>query len=170
LPKYLYKETVSEIEQVPVQNLTGRQSTKEAFAILTREFLARRDINGSAKAVYAAMLIESKGTGLIAMSHGALGIVAGCTRVTAMGACAALGKAKVIERYGEKVDQIQPYRILNVRNPKAAGAKFTVKTIPPLFCPQCKRRVRALPKEGPCRDCKWNAKVDRRIEAKLRKA
>lgn len=173
MPNNLYKETRSVFVQVGVQKLTGGHSTgsdqKEPFAILTQSILARRDISGSAKVILAAMLIESKGTGIVAMSTGAIAISAGCSRGTAVAGCAALLKAPLIEKYGEQVNQIQPYRILHVRL-AYSGIKPVPTTIAAVFCPQCHRRVRSLPKLGPCRDCRWNAKVDRRIDAKLRKA
>lgn len=143
--------------------------------MLPKSVMCRRDITPAAKLVLSAMSMESCGTGRVAISDGALGLLAGCTRTTALVARTLLVGAKLIEKDGPPIGQVQPYKILHPRlvsNPESTAKpqRATPKTIPPIRCPRCERRCRALLKIGYCRMCRWDEKVDRRIDAKILRA
>ena len=116
------------------------------------------------------LALESRGSGRVLIGHEALGLIIGCSRSAVQGACVQLEDSGLIERDGPKVDTVQPYRILY------PGYETTIKrespplkTVPMQICPSCGQKCRRLPSKWPvCKTCRWNAKVDRRIEAKLK--
>lgn len=142
--------------------------------MVPKSVLRLRNLSAANKMVLAGMAMEAKGTGRIAISHGALAITCGCSRTTAMAACLALEKAGLIAKDGVPRGQVQPYRLLHPRlvSKFVGGARSQSKEGPKttalLRCPRCQERCRALLKTGHCRGCRWNDKVDGRIEAKLK--
>ncbi len=139
----LYKETLSEIEQVPVRNSTGRSRT---FGKLPKDVMQRRDISGTAKVIVAAMAMESHGTGFISISHQALAVLAGCSRTIVLACLKSLAEVGLIRKDGSPVKQVQPYELLHpvLKHGRGAHAEQHSEDLrkrseaPVKICPLCR--------------------------------
>lgn len=108
--KDLYKETLSEMRQVPVAKC---DRSREQFASLTKSILRRRDVTAAAKILFAAMLIESRGTGYVMASDSVLAEASGISRSRIIELRKSLERAELIQKFGKPVQQVQAYQVLH---------------------------------------------------------
>ena len=151
----LYKETLSEFEQVPVKIPTGSRR----FAMLPIDVLRRKDLSASCKVVFAGLAMESYGSGRISISHQAIAAICGISRITALDSLARLREVGLIDKDGTPVNQVQPHRILHSRLVGAQAAAIAAGPEESLECPRCHRSCKQLLRVGYCRACRWQDKI-----------
>lgn len=169
---FLYKETLSEFQQVPVKNLTGRR--RASFAMLPKDVLRRRDINPCSKLTLAAMNMESKCSGFVFASDEAIADLAGISRASVIAARTLLEHKELIEKNGDPIGQVQGYKLLHAdmapsESAKASGQADIPKGGPQ--CSKCKKSIKNQTKTGLCRKCarqKHDAEVYEAARAHLR--
>ncbi len=162
----LYKETLSEIEQVPVGNETGRSRN---FGMLPKDVMERRDISGTAKVIVAAMAMQSHGTGFISISHQALAVLAGCSRTRVLACLKRLDEVGLIQKDGSPVKQVQPYELMHPKFRHGGGFSQgrspedlrKRSDVPMKVCPLCHAQRRGLMKIGWCRSCNSVKKMEK---------
>jgi hypothetical protein len=156
MSKGLYKETVSENRQVMSEN---RQVARGRFSMLPADILERKDIAQSSKILLAVMNMESRGKGYLCFSDSLLSDKTGISRSQIVFLRTDLEKHGLIEKDGDSIKQIQPYRLLHPdmrpseESPEEPLAPMSARVTKPI-CPQCKikkRKVQTL--TGICKAC-----------------
>lgn len=151
------KETLSNTEQVPVYNVTG----KRRFAMIDEKVLSRRDLTAYDKIVLAVMHMESYGSGGVAISHQVIARKGGMSRSQVIFSIRRLENAGLISRNGATVKQVQPYRLPAAAKIQHQGTDRTTSSRPAITCPKCSMRCRGLLRVGWCRACNWKLKIRR---------
>lgn len=148
------KETMSENRQVAVRKT-------DRFMMIPVAISKRKDITAAAKLVAGAMAMESYGSGIAKVSDGVLAEVTGVSRGQIVEIRKVLETARVIERHGEPIAQVQPYRLMFMATDveKVAGKPITRRPQRELSaCPLCKDLCVASKKTGWCRKCTADAR------------
>jgi hypothetical protein len=134
--------------------------------------MKRKDISASSKVLLAGMAMESKCTGRLLMSDGALAKTCGIARSQVIECKRRLEKTGLITKDGDAIKQVQPYKILDQRLSQrnsgqpgeivVAASKRELAT-----CLRCRKKCGSLSKAGWCRACNADAKLDRKVRVAI---
>ena len=170
----LYKETRS-------QKATGEVAKchrLEAFGMLPSSVLSL-DLPPGAKVLFAGLAMLSKGHAVVAVSLPEISTACGMDRATVIRNLRRLVKAKLIERAGRPLWQVQPWKILHprvVRREAVRGdmelpeAVWTAKRkVELVACARC--RMPCVPgKTGWCRKCAGKVEMEGEIRRMVNRA
>jgi hypothetical protein len=134
------------------------------FGMLTEELLVRKDISSNAKIVYAVMKRESFRAPVIYISNARIAERSGLHRQHIAEYLKQLENVGLIEKYGEPVQQIRPYRFTDVEVGSAATVevKSNRKTIATLkACGRCQTPCKPSKLTGWCKRCNEEARNQR---------
>lgn len=167
----LHKETVSEFLHPGEPQGVKKLDTPGRFAMLPATVLAS-EVSLAAKVVYAALSMQAMGRSDVASSHKALAKLCKISRPTVLAGISQLVEAKFIEASGNRVNSVQPYRLLaktanrltpTERNGVATSDKGRTAAA---RCIRCVRPSKLGP-GGVCRACLGNERRERQYrEAK----
>ena len=157
----LYKETLSEFEQGPVQksNRVHGWEDEKSFGKCSPKLNAMKGVSFAAKVLFDSFAAHGKGHEIVALSNGFLAASIGGSRGTVITALRELEQLCVIEKYGTptKRDQVQAYRMLHHflfrrETPKTEAKPKERKQVDLGKCVKC--RAKCMPdKSGMCRKC-----------------
>jgi hypothetical protein len=145
-----------------------RYTKSSRFAMIPAEILARKDLATSTKLVFAALRMESYGSGQAAVSCAVLAMLSGISRMHAHRGVVQLENKGLIEKDGPKLKQVQPYRILcdDVDADPAIPKEPTTLRRQTVPCAKCGRKCKSVGISGLCRECVELAE----LPAKVRQA
>ncbi len=151
---YLYKETLSKNTQVPAKKLSSR------FGKIFPAVWGRADLSLGAKVVLGGVAIWGRGEEVVGMSHGYLAGVCGMSRSTVAIGLEALEVAGLIRKEGEKVGQVQRYRVLYepmLKEWRGMGGSGVVREFSRKVtadCRKCGKKARLDTRTGWCKACR----------------
>lgn len=153
--KSLYKETMSPGRTVGV----ARANSSKRFGMLHADILARADIKPSTKVLYAAILMESFGSGGIRKSMGLLALRTGLSRSYVFEGLKELESVGLIEKHGPPIDQVQPWKIARAAVDTLPVTTETLRRKPELRpCVLCKDPCVPRKRTGWCARCTAEAR------------
>lgn len=168
----LYKETLSENEQVLSKKRTGR---RPPFGMIPATLLARADLTASDKIVLCGLCVDSFKNGYVSqISHAALGLLCGIARTTVLTGLKHLEEAGVIEQVANPGKQVFTYRIVDTfyhAGKLARGTASVPKERPAMVllkCGRCSKRSK-VNIAGFCGKCRKAMEIEQLVRSELRK-